>query len=544
MLQKFLALPSKLKVELIFYPVFLLYRMPAAWAKSLWEARILLNGKWGRFMGFNPQNAINNLFYRTQWINLDRYGRDGRSPITGLGDYPLKNWFHLSLPASYIFANAGAVTTLTGTLVWVISHFLWLEHAGVVWLLFIIIVLLLSTTAYAMAFARQNYQILGWMWYPAALFFTSTGNYVLASFTWFAAGISGITPTFFAIPIVISLSIVSNDFTMLLVLLPAVLHTVLRFTPLIFDGGLENALVSIAKAIGVTQKKVRYNREMNHFSLVTLYLTGLYFFSTIVMSIGIEQVAVLPLLGTALFLINQRFFRVADEQSVILVAVSLFVFTAIQSEPNWLVLLSLWMAGNPFGGFLSIQRLNRLGDGDGAIIVNAPFDVTELVAGVHKFLSVVSPAERVYFAFDDPGGRYSNIFDGYRVIHELPLMVASNREIHLFPDWWAVAETNYEGAPQCWGRSLEEVVRNCETWNANYAIIYQVSDSVLEEKWNEDFELVSAFDWNSYKGLLRKTHLWASDRPTPKWFLLRYKKSSDLQRRKAENEELNYQNSP
>ena len=183
------------------------------------------------------------------------------------------------------------------------------------------------------------------MWYPAALFFTSTGNYVLASFTWFAAALSGITPTFFAIPIVISLSIVSNDFTMLLVLLPAVLHTVLRFTPLIFDGGLENALVSIAKAIGLTQKKVRYNREMNHFSLVTLYLTGLYFFSTIVMSFGIEQVAVLPLLGTALFLINQRFFRVADEQSVILVAVSLFVFTAIQSEPNWLVLLSLWMAG-------------------------------------------------------------------------------------------------------------------------------------------------------------------------------------------------------
>ena len=122
-------------------------------------------------MGFNPQNAINNLFYRTQWINLDRYGRDGRSPITGLGDYPLKNWFHLSLPASYIFANAGAVTTLTGTLVWVISHFFWLEHAGVVWLLFIIIVLLLSTTAYAMAFARQNYQILGWMWYPAAALF-------------------------------------------------------------------------------------------------------------------------------------------------------------------------------------------------------------------------------------------------------------------------------------------------------------------------------------------------------------------------------------
>ena len=99
-------------------------------------------------------------------------------------------------------------------------------------------------------------------------------------------------------------------------------------------------------------------------------------------------------------------------------------------------------------------------------------------------------------SFDDPRG-YSNIFDGYRVIHELPLMVASNRK-YLFPDWWAVAETNYEGAPQCWGRSLDEVIKNCETWNAKYAIVYQVSDSALE-KWNKDFELVAEFDWKSYK---------------------------------------------
>ena len=86
MLQKFLALPLKLKVELLFYPVFLLYRMPIAWAKSLWEARVLLDGRWSRYMGFHPQNAINSMFYRTQWINLDRYGRSQHSPVLGLGD--------------------------------------------------------------------------------------------------------------------------------------------------------------------------------------------------------------------------------------------------------------------------------------------------------------------------------------------------------------------------------------------------------------------------------------------------------------------------
>ena len=36
------------KLELLFYPIFLLWRMPIAWVKSLWEARILLNGRWDR----------------------------------------------------------------------------------------------------------------------------------------------------------------------------------------------------------------------------------------------------------------------------------------------------------------------------------------------------------------------------------------------------------------------------------------------------------------------------------------------------------------
>lgn len=521
MLQKFLELPLKLKIELMFYPVFLLYRMPIVWIQSLWEARVLLDGRWSRYMGFHPRKAINNLYYRTLWINLDCYGRSGCSPVIGLGDYPLKNWFHLSLPACYIYANAGAATTLAGTLIWVLSHFVWVEHVSVWWSLVVIAVLLLSTTAYAMAFTRQNYQILGWMWYPVALFLTSEGDYVLASFAWFAAGLAGITPTFFAIPILFALTATFNDFTMLWVLVPALLHATFRFLPLIFDGGLTNALLNIAKLIGVTQKTVRYNRDMQRLSLTTIYFTGLYLFSAMLMTVGIEQVAVLPFLGAAMFLVNQRFLRVADEQSVILISASLFVFTAIQSEPNWLVMSSLWLAANPAGFFVSIQQMTRFGDGDGAILVNAPFDETELVTGIDEFLGVVSPGERVYFAFNDPGGRYSNVFDGYRVIHELPLMAASKKKIHLFPDWWAVAETNYEGATQCWGRSPEEVTDNCRRWEAEYAIIYQESGTDLDDIWVERFHLVSEFDWANYMHLLRGVDVWANGKPTPKWFLLR-----------------------
>ena len=114
MLQKFFAFRLRVKTELELYPVFVICRVPVTWFKSLWGARILLKGQQSSYMGFNPRNAINSLFYQAQWINSDRYGRTGRSPVIGLGSYSLKNWFHLPLLASYIYAHARAVTTLAG----------------------------------------------------------------------------------------------------------------------------------------------------------------------------------------------------------------------------------------------------------------------------------------------------------------------------------------------------------------------------------------------------------------------------------------------
>lgn len=526
MLQKFLELPLKLKIELLFYPVFLLYRMPIAWFQSLWEARVLLDGRWSRYMGFNPNKSINSMFYRTLWTNIQRYGRTRNSPVIGLGDYPLKNWFHLSLPAIYFYANAGAVTPLIATLVWVLSHLVWIETVEPWWAIAITAVMLFSSTAYAMAFARQNYQMLGWMWLPLALFFTEDGAHMLAAFAWFATGLSGITPVFFAVPIVAALAVISSDPWLPLVLLPAIAHAAFRFLPLATSGGISRSLINVAKMIGVTKKKVRYDRGMQRLGLMTLYFTALYLVSAILMSMALGDVAILPLVGAILFLINQRLFRVADEQSLIVITTTLFAFTAIQAEPTWLAMIALWLAVNPMAFWLSVQRLSPNG-GDGKILVHAPFDHSEIESGLEEFLKPVAPGERIYTAFDDPNGQYGNIFDGYRVLHEFPLQVASKREVHLFPDWWAVAETNYEGAPQCWGRSAAEVEDNCERWGADYAIVYQKSGTRLSEKWDDAFEKVSEFDWAHYQHLFRGVKLWPDDRPTPKWFLLRYKRSDE-----------------
>ena len=52
-----------------------------------------------------------------------------------------------------------------------------------------------------MAFVRQNYQMLGWMFFPVALCFTSNGDYALSSLAWYLTGLGGITQIFFGFPL-------------------------------------------------------------------------------------------------------------------------------------------------------------------------------------------------------------------------------------------------------------------------------------------------------------------------------------------------------
>ena len=170
MREKFLKFSFLTKLSLLFYPCLLLYMMPVAWIKSIWEARILLKGQWHKYMGFHPLNAINSLFYRTQWINLKSYGRNGRSPLIGLGDFPLRKWFHLSYLGSFFYANAAPIVTLIGIFFWSFSHSVWMAEQNIYWSILLSLILLFSSTGFAMAFAKQNYQILGWMFLPLVLF--------------------------------------------------------------------------------------------------------------------------------------------------------------------------------------------------------------------------------------------------------------------------------------------------------------------------------------------------------------------------------------
>ena len=103
----------------------------------------------------------------------------------------------------------------------------------------------------------------------------------------------------------------------------------------------------------------------------------------------------------------------------------------------------------------------------------------------------------------------------------IPIFIAASRGIHLFPDWYAVAETNYLDAPSCWGRTPESVLDNLRRWNAEYAIVYQDSGISCERMWERaGFTVVGMFDWKDALPALKGIPLWQSETP-PCWWLLK-----------------------
>lgn len=528
-IQKLKKLETWQIFEILFYPLILIYRAPEAWIKTLLKSIILLEGHWSRYMGFHPRNALNSFFYRTQWLNIDRYGRSGISHEVGLGNYPLSRWFHLSNFSSYIYSHAAAVTTLVGTLIWSLAHIAWISASDAVWVTTITLILLFSTTSYAMAFSRQNYNILGWMWLPLAFVGTLNEFWLLAGIAWSAAALGSITSIILSFPVIVAYAIWNEAPEALLSIIPAIFLLALHLRPLLMHDRehLLDSIINIAKLIGANSKEVRYKRRSMRLSVTNLYFLILYVVSVVILSISTDQLPIMPIVAVIIFLINQRFLRIADDQSVILLFVTVVGAYVLNQAPNAWSLFALWLAASPLPWFLAIAGLKPV-QGLTNIVCHPPFDHFEIEKRWEDFFSSVPSGSKVCLAFDDPQGHYEKLFDGYRVIIELPLYVASKKKIHLFPDWHAVGETNYIGAPECWGRGVQEVLSNLNRWHAGYAVIYVSSSSDLDQEWREHFDVLAEFDWASTEKSFIQTPLWGSTSEAPKFFLLKIRADTQL----------------
>lgn len=504
-----------LLTELFFYPFLMPILVIPSWIESLWNSRVLLWKPWGNFHGFYPRTSIAFFFYKNQWLNLNRYGRCGRSPVLGLGDYPLSKWFYVSLFSSVLYANAGAVVLLVGALSWVFSHLVWLTVAPWQNVLVVLFILFFSSTSYSMAFVRQNYNILGWMCLPLGFYAIATHQYVLASIIWLFVAFASITAISSLALLFLFMLIVEWNFIFLLTLVPAAVKLFFNVLPLISNGDLVIAFTNTAKWIGLISSKVRYVRTSKKMNVQTMYIFSLYVLSCFFLYMGSGEFPVYLFLIAVLSLVNHNFFRFADEQSLWIFFTSLTAFFVVSNPLNFGSIIGLIVAVNPSSQMLGIADCTNREP----IATYYPFDHSALLASISKFFSSVPASTRIFFAFKDPENQYEKLFDGCSNLLEIAFFACSQRDIHLFPDWYSVAETNYPGSPSFWGRSPDLVIENMKKWNANFVVLYEDHDQKLSPVWKEYFSILAEFDWSHWEWAFDNTKFCQRSQ-APKWWLL------------------------
>jgi hypothetical protein len=504
-------------LSLALFPVTLAITMPVKLAMSIWHWRKIFTEERGSFLSFSGSTGLNNLFYWTRALNYSRFGRYGKSPYFGLGEpYPLTRGFHYSLTSLFAYWKAPIATVITATFGWLLSHFVWTGQSEVTWLIVILLVTLISTTFYA-SIIFQNYNALGWLFFPLFLYGLYTGN-------WLFAGIGGFMSGLFSITVGVVCGIFSlagvihySSIYPLLAIIPTGLKMATHLFPLLKERKELAVIPNLLKALGFVRHNVTYIRRGNVtdkilytylFLAYTGYAVALFFIS------GIIDIFIVT--GIGIFLLNIFIGRFADRQSVYLMMLTVLIASIIQNGTDYLLLPLFWLAISPPPVLLRINDSRNLD-----IVRSAkPFHVRIYIDKMKDFLAAVGKGESVLMAFDDPNGIYNELFNGYRALMELPHYVATLSEIRFMPDFWSVMRYADEDHPDFWGRDLQSVKRNLQSWKADFVIIYQDSGTELDRTWtDEHFEVCAALDWQELHDNLKLEKFYTP--PVPRWWLLR-----------------------
>jgi hypothetical protein len=508
-------------LRLPLYPFISLFWGPVRLFSTVWNSRILLTGKWSEFLMYRPYQGISFLFYWTQALNLKRFGRNGISPLVGLGNFNLSAWWHLSLPSSYLFRKAGAVLAPASMFSWLAMHGLWisnpLTNAPLLWWFLVMVLILISSTFFAGAFVFLNYNALGWLFFPLGLWGMETGNYLVAGLAWLGASFGSFTVVFIASYLSLVSAIRLETFLPLLALVPALLKLSTHFFHLT-KGSFFSSLLKIAKLIGLVNQNAKYRRSKIGNSIGFFYFLFLYFQFSVVYFWVTQEIHWLFCGGIVLYLVNRFVARFADDQSLYLTMFSLACMITLQTS-DLLLLTSFWLVVSPLPALLGDVTQGCPLDAPPAL---KPFRVQAIIDNMSRFLKPVRSKDRVLMAFSDPKGSYEKLFDGYRRLLEVPCYIGSSRGFHFFPDWHAVSETNYEGAPDLWGRAPSEVSANLKRWEASYAIVYQDSGTELDTQWERNgYKTIAELDWEDCRDDLMGGIPCEMGKPVPKWWLLK-----------------------
>jgi hypothetical protein len=512
-------------ISLLLYPVVLLIVMPIAWGKSLLACKVLLNGKWECYGGCHPHRSFQHFWTRTQWYNLNKYGRKGCSQSLGSGDYPLSRFFFVALLGHYIYSFAGAASVLLAGLFWLLSHAIFLvdiENTGV-WGYYLL--LIISTGSFAMIFARQNYSILGWMWVPLIFHFAMQGEIILLILFLMLTSLFSFTVVFFVSLFMIILSFQLGDILIVYALIPVIISWLVSIlnSHNYSIGNVLTTFQNTLKLIGASSVNLKYLRrgDKSFKSISFLYfaisntslIVGIYFIN--------DYFPLLLMISLFLLLLNRLAVRIADDQTIIMLLMMTAFLELIKGDSSFVLLFFYWISVSPPAALILLRQMKSESNLYIVPDVHEPFDHSTILNDLSRFIAPVEDASKVLWAFEDPQDDYSKIFDGFRTTLEPLMWAAQSRSILVMPNWYAIAENNYVGACNFWGRDKRRIIENMELWGCNYVIYHLDESELLSQELLSEFTILKEFRWGNYLNAFGNYRPWPDQYISPKFLLLK-----------------------
>ncbi|MDD5089903.1 MAG: hypothetical protein PHQ23_03205 [Candidatus Wallbacteria bacterium] len=503
-------------LRIMLYPLIQLFVTPVRLAKTLFNARVLLTSEWKKYYRFTPGDGINSTFYWTLAESMHEYGSTGTDPYLGLGAFKLSNFFTHSRPALYFDRKFAPFTAPAGMFGWLLANLVWAFSVDLSWTAGVLLLTMISTLFYVNAFSHQNYNVLGWMFFPLGLYGFITGNLWLSAASWLAASFFSITVVFVGGLFALMLMLRNWSFFPLITMIPAVLKYATHLIPLWKAEEIKGAVTLIAKAIGVSRKKVLYVRKSREFT-TPQYMYFLFLYLQF-MLFHYYRTGTMPeyfLYGTIIFIANHFLARFGDLPTFNMITMSTALACTVMSRDPFM-LIPFWLVISPMPLLLNFSRVPGVVD---TVPELTPFKIEPLLRGIEAFVSGAGPDSKVLMAFENPNGDYNNLFDSCSTLVSALQYICHKNRVLLIPTWMSVFECNYEGAPQFWGRNCESAIRNMESFEANFLIVYQPAGTALDPEWSaRGLEVTGRFNWADHMELLNN---FTFNAVTPEWWLLR-----------------------
>jgi len=502
-------------IELVLYPVTMFFSGIYRLGETLVSLRMLKKEKW-EYLCFSIRSGLSYLFYDVQTLNFEYFRRKDTSPYLGFGNYPMSRWFSYSKIAMLIAKNWKPVLVPACMFLWLASHLIWMQSFSTANVLLFLGLLLISSAFFQQTFTAQNYNVLGWVFFPLGLVGLLTGNLLLTGIGWLGAGLFSVTTLATATFFTMVCCIWKHDLSLLLLLIPGFLILFIQFLLSLDRKNLRENIRNVLQRIGASEKKNAYKRTSSKG-----LQTGIFYFLIFLLAAltcFYFQSGSLPWQGLAallVVLVNTFLFRFADPQSIQMMLMTVG-FSLTLENPSLLQGILYWLLiAPPAFIFYGTQKMK-----DFVIMPERKLkSIAPILHGMEAFLSPVKSGEKVLFAFDNPKGIYENLFDGYRWLLEVPAYIATKRKFLFLPTWWTVFEAMAQKSPEFWGRSVEDVQRHCDDLKTDYVIIYQEENEELESKWQTNgFQLLRKFSWKEHAALLDQEKVLLKDPPV--WFLL------------------------